>query len=340
MTPEPSSGTARKRSIPNDRKGWRSRLGELRLAPDGQPRPEAPFGRGPVAARVLAKVIDGAVWAGCRIPAGVAHTAATVGGHVEWAVRPGKRRRLAVNLAHALDGRPGDPAVRRAVRREIVNEAHRSADLLWALGRPDEFLATVELDGMENAQEAATAGNGIILSGIHLGGWEVATAVPRAAIPVPSSVIVADDWLAWAIAHMRVTAGLRVIYRTEHAIRAARLLQSGEALLVLGDDGWGAEPRTYPVRFLDAWADLPAGVVTLSRLCRSPILGFAVLPLGPRRWRAVIDAPVGPPDRTGGAEAEQKVLQTLADRWTELIRANPEQWAATYRIRWRERPGR
>jgi lauroyl/myristoyl acyltransferase len=54
----------------------------------------------------------------------------------------------------------------------------------------------------------------------------------------------------------------------------------------------------------------------------------------------VIDAPVGPPDRTGGAEAEQKVLQTLADRWTELIRANPEQWAAAYRIRWRERPGR
>jgi lauroyl/myristoyl acyltransferase len=128
------------------------------------------------------------------------------------------------------------------------------------------------------------------------------------------------------------------MYRTEHAIRAARLLKAGEGLLVLGDDGWGAEPRTYPVRFLDTWADLPAGVVTLARLCQSPIVGFAVLPLGPRRWRAVLDQPVGPPDRTGGTEAEQKVLQALADRWSELIRANPDHWAAAYRIRWRGQP--
>jgi lauroyl/myristoyl acyltransferase len=318
------------------RDDFAARLRQLRLAPDGAPRPDAPFGRGPLAARVLAKVIDGAVWGGSRVPAGVAHGLATVGGHVEWAVRPGKRTGLAINLAHALGARPDDAVVCRTVRREIVNEAHRSADLLWALGRPDEFLATVELDGLENINETAAQGRGVILSGIHLGGWEVATGVPRAAVTVPASVIVADDWLAWAIAHMRVTAGLRVIYRTEHALRAARRLQAGEALLVLGDDGWGSEPRTYPTRFLDSCADLPAGVVTLSRLCQSPIVGFAVLPTGHRRWRAIIDEPVGPPARTGGAEEEQKVLQILADRWSELIRANPEHWAAAYRIRWRD----
>jgi lauroyl/myristoyl acyltransferase len=318
------------------RDDFAARLRELRLAPDGAPRPDAPFGRGPLAARVLARVIDVAVWGGSRMPAGAAHGLATVGGHVEWAVRPGKRRGLATNLAHALGLQPGDAMVRRAVRREIVNEAHRSADLLWALGRPDELLATVQLDGIENINEAAAQGRGVILSGIHLGGWEVATAVPRAAVTVPTSVIVADDWLAWAIAHMRVTVGLRVIYRTEHALRAARRLQAGEALLVLGDDGWGSEPRTYPTRFLDSCADLPAGVVTLSRLCQSPIVGFAVLPTGKRRWRAIIDQPVGPPARTGGAEDEQKVLQILADRWSELIHANPEHWAAAYRIRWRD----
>jgi KDO2-lipid IV(A) lauroyltransferase len=313
------------------------RLRRLRLAPDGAPRPDAPFGRGPFAARVLAKVIDAAVWGGSRVPAGGAHELATAGGHIEWAVRPRKRRRLATNLAHAIGAEPDARVVRRAVRREIVNEAHRSADLLWALGRPDEFLATVELDGIENINEAAAQGSGVILSGIHLGGWEVATAVPRAAVDVPASVIVADDWLAWAIAHMRVTAGLRIIYRTEHALRAARRLQAGEALLVLGDDGWGSEPRTYPTRFLDSCADLPAGVVTLSRLCQSPIVGFAVLPTGHRQWRAIIDQPVGPPARSAGAEGEQKVLQILADRWSELIRANPEHWAAAYRIRWRDR---
>ena len=115
----------------------RARWCELRLAPDGAPRPDAPFARGPLAARVLAEVIDGAVWAGSRVPAALAHTLATIGGHGEWALRPGKRRRLATNLAHALGARTDDSQRSgAAVRREIVNEAHRSADLLWALGRP------------------------------------------------------------------------------------------------------------------------------------------------------------------------------------------------------------
>jgi lauroyl/myristoyl acyltransferase len=287
---------------------------------------------------VLARVIDGAAWAGGRMPAGLAHALATFGGHAEWALRPAKRRGLALNLAHAVASHPGAADVRRLVRREIVNEAHRSADLLWALGRPDDLLASVELVGIEHAQRAAAAGKGLIIAGVHVGGWEIATAVPRAVLPVPTTVIVADDWLAWAIEHMRTTAGLRIMYRTAPAIRAARRLRAGEALLVLADDGWGAEPRTYPVRFLDSSADLPAGAVALARLCGSPIVSFTVLPAGRRRWQVLVDAAVAPPDRDGGPDGEQAALQILADRWSELIRAHPDQWAAAYRIRWHVAP--
>ena len=285
---------------------------------------------------MLAAVIDGSAWVGSRVPARLAHALATIGGHAEWAVRPSKRRRLAENLAHALAADAHDRSVRRAVRREIVNEAHRSADLLWALGRPQQFLATVELDGIERAQAAAECGNGVILAGIHLGGWEVATAVPRAALSVPTTVVVADDWLAWAIAHMRVTAGLRVMYRTSSAVRSARLLRRGEALLMLGDDGWGDEPRTHAVRFLDSRAALPAGLVTLSRLCRSPVVTFAVVPTGRRRWRVIVDEPVGPPPEGSREDGERELLQHVADRWSAMIRSYPEQWAASYRIRWIE----
>lgn len=264
----------------------------------------------------------------------MAHGLAELGGTLEWAVRPGKRRALATNLAHAIGSERGAADVRRLVRHEIVNEAHRSADLLWALGKPQAFLASVELAGVEHARAAAAAGNGVILAGIHLGGWEVATAVPRVVLPVPTTAIVADDWLAWSIEHMRVTAGLRILYRSAPAIRAARLLQAGEALLVLGDDGWGREPRTHNVRFLDATADLPAGIVTLGRLCQAPIVTFSVLPLGPRRWQVVVDPAVAPPPRQGGPADEQKVLQHLADRWSEVIGEHPDQWAASYRVRW------
>ena len=315
----------------------RRRLAALRLAPDGRPRPQAPVGRGPLAASVLARVIDVAALVGSRLPAGAAHALALAGGTAEWALRPGKRRRLAANLARAVELPADSPEVRRLVREEVLNEARRSADLLWALGRRDAFLASVELDGVEHVHEALARGNGVILAGIHVGGWEVATAVPHAVVPVPTTAIVADDWLAWAIEHMRTTAGLRVLYRGESMLRAARRLRAGEALLVLGDDGVG-QPRGYPVRFVGGWAELPAGTVALARLCGAPIVSFYVLPHGPRRWHVHVDPPVEPPPRSSGQEGERRVLQALADRWTEVIRAHPQHWTAVHRIRWLDGP--
>ncbi len=199
---------------------------------------------------------------------------------------------------------------------------------------PTRCDATATFDGLEHVAEALERGRGLLLAGIHVGGWEVATAIPDAVVPVPTTAIVADDWLAWAIEHTRVAHGLRVLYRTEPAARAARLLRDGEAVLVLGDDGWGADPRGYRVRFLDSEAVLPAGVVSLARLCGSPIVCFYVLPLGPRRWHVTVDPPVDPPERRERDDGERRVLQQLADRWSEVIRANPEHWAAAYRVRW------
>ena len=318
------------------RTGIRERWRRLQLAPDGLPRPDAPFGRGPLASRVLAGVIAGSAAVGGRLPAGVTHRLAVAGGMLEWAVRPAKRRRLATNLAHAVALPPADVRVRRLVRREVVNEARRSADLLWALGRADELLETTEVVGREHVAQALAAGKGIILTSLHVGGWEVATAVPARVVPVPTTAVVTDDWLAWAIERMRVASGLRILYRSEPAVRAASLLRRGEALLVLGEIEGDGRARSYPVRFLDGVAELEAGAVALARLCGSPIVPFSVLPLAARRWRVTIEPPIPPPDRAEGRQGEQRVLQELADRWSDLVRMHPEHWAAVYPVRWVE----
>jgi lauroyl/myristoyl acyltransferase len=125
------------------------------------------------------------------------------------------------------------------------------------------------------------------------------------------------------------------MYDSEPASNAARLLRDGQAILVIGDyaKDW---MRTYPVRFLDAVAELPAGVASLARLCGTPVVPFSVLPVAPRRWRVEIEPPLDPPARDGGHEAEQALLQQLADRWTATLRANAEHWAAVYPLTWRE----
>jgi KDO2-lipid IV(A) lauroyltransferase len=216
----------------------------------------------------------------------------------------------------------------------MVNEARRSADLLWAIARPAAFLRTVRVDAIDNATAAAARGRGLLLAGIHLGGWEVAAGVPGAVIPVPTTVVVADNWLAWAIEHIRVAVGLRIRYRSGTALGAIKILQRGEALLILGDDAFGPRPRTYEVNFSGSPARLPAGIVTLARLTGAPIVPFDVLPLGARRWCVRFGSAIEPPERDDGEAGERRVLQLLADRWTDVVRRHPEHWAARFAIAW------
>ena len=311
----------------------RTRLEVLRLAPDGKRRPEAPLGRGPLAARALRCAILSASAVVGRLPASTIGPLTLAGGTLEWALRPAKRRRLAGNLCHALALPASHPDVRALVRREIRNEALRSADFLWALARPEELLAQTRVEGREHIEDALGAGNGVLLVSTHVGGWEVATALPKAVVPVPTTAIVTDDWLAWAVEGLRIRAGLGIMYDSEPVSKAARLLQAGEAILVLGDYAkeW---MRTYPVRLLDAVASLPAGPVTLARLCQTPLVPFTVLPTAPRRWHVLIEPPLAPPEREGGVETEVARLQELADRWTRTLREHTEHWAAVYPMTW------
>jgi lauroyl/myristoyl acyltransferase len=155
-------------------------------------------------------------------------------------------------------------------------------------------------------------------------------------VPVPTTVIVADNWLAWGIQHVRVGLGLKILYRSQAALGALRVIRHGEALLVLGDDAFGPEPRTHSVHFCGVGARMPAGVVTLARLGQAPIVPFEVLPIAPRRWRIRFGPIVEPPGRESGDDGEQRTLQQLADVWTESVRRNPAHWSARFPIAWEQ----
>lgn len=291
-----------------------------------------PFGRGPFAAGVLAAVINAAAHIGGAIPAGFSHKAAVLGGSVEWALRRGKRDVLAENLSHAL-GCSEESSVRRAVHAEVVNEARRSADLLWSLSRPSEMLANVRIENIEAVEGCAAAGRGVILAGPHIGGWEIVAPLPYAVFGRPATAIVTDDWLAWAMQPYRERAGLL----TEFASRpprvvAERLRRGGVALLLADIVPPGA--RTFAVRLLDGTVDLPAGPATLARIGNAVVVPLAVLPIAPRAWRVVLGDPIEPPSRRSGRGGEQRMTQALADAWEPWLREYPEHWAAVYPLSW------
>ena len=284
---------------------------------------------------MLSGVIAAAGAAGARLPAHTAHRLAVAGGTIEWAARPAKRRTLVENLAHAVALESSDPRMRGIVRREIVNEARRSADLLWSVGRPDELLRQVRIQGRAGVDAALAEGRGVILAGPHIGGWEVVVPVPAAVLDVPVAVLVNDDWLAWAVEGIRRRAGLGVEYLGAGPRPLVRRLRRGHALLMFSDIVPTAGVRTLPVRFLDGVAWLPAGPAALARMADAVIVPLAVLPLDRRAWVIELGEPIDPRTADGdGASADHETLQRMADAWSDLIRRYPEWWAAVYPLRW------
>jgi lauroyl/myristoyl acyltransferase len=284
---------------------------------------------------VLERVIVAASAAGAHLPPRTAHRLAVAGGTLEWAVRPGKRRTLAENLCHAVELDPDDPRMRAVVRREIVNEAHRSADLLWSIARPGELLEGVRIRGRAGVDEALAEGRGVILAGPHIGGWEVVVPVPAAVLDVRVAVLVNDDWLAWAVDGIRRGAGLETEYVSDGPRPLVRRLRRGEALLMFADIVPEPGVRTIAVRFLDGIAGLPAGPAALARMADAVIVPLAVLPLDQRAWLIELGEPIHPRRSADGAAAtDRATLQRLADAWSDVIRRYPEWWAAVYPLAW------
>jgi lauroyl/myristoyl acyltransferase len=308
------------------------RLSGLRLAPDGRPRPHAPFGNGPLAARVLRTAMTAASHLAAPVHPALVEPLAVTGGTIEWLARPQKRAHLAANLSRAVRLTPEHPRVRSLVLREMQDEARRSADLLWAIARPDDFLATTRVNHLERATAVLGGGRGVVLAGAHVGGWELAAPLAPVLLERTVTAVVTDDWLAWAADGARRMAGLRIAYVSDPLTDLVRRLRRGEVVVAFVDiiDG----PRTCPVQLFGDVVHLPAGAVVLARLGGAPLVPFVALRDAPRRWRVDLGHAIEPPPPDAGAAGDAAVLQRVADAWQPVLEALPDRWAAVEPLDW------
>jgi lauroyl/myristoyl acyltransferase len=272
---------------------------------------------------VLRGLVRVAAAACARLPAGPAARIGAFGGFVTWLIRPGMRRQLETNLAHVAQADS---------RRTMQAAGARAADLLWALERPGEAARAMRVDDHGALEAALAAGHGLILAGPHCGGFEILGIGARELVPAPVLAISDATRIAAALEPFRRRAGIATIPPTASVKQCVRHLEAGGALVLIADLHRNGM-RSHPVRLLDAAVLLPAGPALISRLAGAPILPFAAVPDGaPRRWRLVIEPLIPPPP----AGREQETSQALADAFTRLLRAFPEQWDAVDPIPWLE----
>jgi KDO2-lipid IV(A) lauroyltransferase len=268
------------------------------------------------------------------MPADLAAWLAWIGGQVEWATRPAKRRQLAENLAHATSRTARDRYVRRLVHQNITIGAGRASGILWSFARPEQASARIEIVPQGLLERLIADGRGVVLSSAHFGPFEAAAATARI-LPLGTELAAVTDenTIGQALHRIRQRVGLTVVPADASPRDLTEILGGGGVVVVIADVHRPGM-RGHIVRFLDAECIMPGGPAAIARLGQAPLVPFAVYPDGLRRWRIELGTPIAPPAQQGGHADEQRATQELANAFTDVIRRTPQQWDAVDPIPW------
>lgn len=260
------------------------------------------------------------------MPYFLARAIAVLAGDVSWLLLKERRKILEDNLSRTASGKT--PAERRKlVRSTFRNFALCSIDFLkLPLMSKQEVADLVEIDGLENLDEAMASGKGAILVTGHLGNWDFAGAY-IAAMGYPSYAVAEDLELETykVFERYRGATGMKTISLEHGALPSLRVLKKKELLVLVGDRA--IHGQGLAVDFCGGKRVIPQGPAAfVLKTGASLVVGYLILnPRGSRkRYKGVI-GPVMRPEAVG-ARDEQGYTQAVADRLCEGVRAYPDQW--------------
>lgn len=201
----------------------------------------------------------------------------------------------------------------------------------------EQLVNKIDIEGLENLQEALGRNCGVIIVSGHFGLWEF---VPSwlALNGFPTTIVVrrqnnieVDKWMEeMREAHGPKTTdsgyGLRGILR---ALRKGHIL----ALMVDQDNG----KQGIFVRFINKWASAPVGPAQIALRTKSPIVPLAMLPNYDGKHLIKVFKPIYPEDYKNDFEGQSLMSQEYTKIIEELVRRYPEQWFWLHR-RWKTSP--
>jgi len=266
--------------------------------------------------------------AGARIlraaPPALRHAAASPGGAAWFALSRDQRKAALENYGAALGRDRDDPEVTRVARRAFQNYGRMLMDfiLLGSL-TPQELVARITIDGLDDLYEALSKGRGAIMAVPHMGSWDMAGSY-AGAIGIRIAAV-ADRFpgsLNDAVVKTRQRFGLNVITLGRSAVRAiidALAANSVVALLCDLEQGPGVE-----VRFFGRKAIVPGGPAAIALKTGAPLMPAYQYATSPGRYHIHLD----PPLPLSSDETKEGVMQRVIDRFGEFIKERPDQWYA------------
>lgn len=249
---------------------------------------------------------------------------AAAAGNAAFDLSGGKGRVVRENLSRPMGLPADDPRVGRAARHAFQAYAKYLADVMrMPTLTPESVHRLVTIDNYEIMDEARTAGSGIVLCTVHVGGMDLIG--PALAARGEELHVVADDTTYGSLYEhlkaVRARHGLTLIgWRSTRAM--FRVLHARGNLVLFCDGGF--RRGDVPVEFLGEPTTFPAGPAGLSARTGAPMLPVYCARLDDERFQArglplIRCASMDP------AEVFH-ATQLLADELGSVIREHPSQW--------------
>lgn len=269
-------------------------------------------------------------------PAGLARVGDLLGNLY---TRIGGRRREIIDFNLRLAFPDKSDKERRHLAQAITRHFARSTlDAIRIQGlRPEELLASVEVEGWENVEDAVDLDRGVIFLTAHIGSWEVAALVIGLKLEAGLSVVnrpLDNPLLEAELSRLRELYGNHVFGKKNIVREMLTRLKQGGAVGILIDqrvhenDGvevpfFGHPAWTHPI------------LARISRKTGAPVVPTFCLRGDPGSYLLRFDEPVVveavPQDQREDVPLTARFMKILE----EAIRSSPDQWL-WYHDRWKQ----
>ena len=279
-----------------------------------------------------------AIWIIRALPSRPAHKLGQAMGLLYFAFARGHRRLALSNLGLAYGDEKSLSERKRIAVGSFMNMGLNMVDFfrvptLFKNGFPD----SIQVEGLENIEEALSQGKGAILLTGHVGSWEL-MAASAAFLGVPLAAIVAstrDPLFDRFMKDMRESYGYETLLKRRAGSDVMSRLRDNVAVGVLADES----PRRdgVVVEFFGQEAGATRGVAVFALRSGAPVIPAFIIRLDkPAGHKLIVEKPlelIRTGDVTTDVVRNTELFQSVIERY---VRQCPDQWLWMHR-RWRIR---
>jgi KDO2-lipid IV(A) lauroyltransferase len=267
------------------------------------------------------------------MPLGMGYALADLFTEVHFRFFPARRHAALANLTAAM------PRASRRERLQVVRRMMRSYNRMMFeffrlphLSR-EGLLRSVQVVGREHLEQAVSRERGVILTGTHIGNWELAAVVLAHWGYTMHAVagVQLGRWLAPAVRETKSELAIHTVSPEDGFRKLLRALEHNDlvALMVDGD----IYSHGVPVEFFGRETRFPAGPGVLAQRTGALIICGYCERLGPGRFRIVME-PALDPARFPHTAALNAEVAAISERH---IREHLDQWCI-FRSMWEGSP--